>query len=676
MHTIMGDKAYRHGLRRTTSEPPNYQYLRIDEATSIRLLTLHAGLPQDTIRVTLTEVDMDDKHDPSFPLYECLSYTWGDTAERSPIYVDNKVVNVTKNLAEALVYLRHYEIPRVMWIDALCINQGNMRERSLQVARMSDIYSRATRVNIWLGPESEDSALAIKALTELSETVQLDLETQTFKPLNDPGRWVDRQTQIPWSPEQINAICNLHKRRWFERLWVWQEARLCSPSSLVMVGHDTMLWHRFYVAGFFLRWKREFGLGQRFFEVEAAIEIVNGMMNNITQAPMATLSLRTCFSRCSEDRDRVYALMGITTDDVEITPNYALSLGEVYKDVALQHLQQLNNLELLSSCQKRSMPNVEDKLPTWAPDWRIPNHRKRWFDLVGAGEPAANATYLSPNVLEVSGVPIDSIVSTKALPHTGSDAQIFDILRVNRPRSHSENYRHGVGSMIDAYLRTLFANEFTERYKPAGELLGFQRYNDALDLLISFAPSSELDPKRISHFVSDYRIQTADRCLAVTQTGYYALVPSETQPGDLLVHILGTRWPLALRPHQGDKYTIVGFTYVDGANDREALLGPYGQGWSGVAMYDMPTGKWWPTAWNEQTGSAQVEDPRLGSLPDGWSVRAHAEDGLWNWYLRDGDEEEEESRHMKVEVRMRSDPRLSVEGLRGRGVDVKTFSLL
>ena len=334
---------------RSRSIPHHYQYFGIGTSNDIRLLTLLPGLPQDAVRVTLTTVDMADKHDPSFPLYECLSYTWGSTKNRTPIYVDNKAITVTTNLAEALIHLRHFELPRVLWVDALCINQGDMKERSTQVSRMSDIYSRSTRVNVWLGPESEDSVLAMRTLIELSEVIDLDLETQTFVPVNDPGNWVDRHTVLPFSDAQLNAICNLFNRPWFERLWVWQEARLGNKASLVMVGHESMLWHRFYVAGFFLRWKREYGLRERYLEMEAKIEIVNGMMNNITQSPMATLSLRTCFSKCSEPRDRVYALMGITTDEVDLNPDYSLTVGEIYKDVALQHLYQLNNLELLSS---------------------------------------------------------------------------------------------------------------------------------------------------------------------------------------------------------------------------------------------------------------------------------------------------------------------------------------
>ncbi|KAF2798595.1 HET-domain-containing protein [Melanomma pulvis-pyrius CBS 109.77] len=659
-------------LHRSTSMPPKYQYLGIGEASSIRLLTLLPGLPQDTVRVTLTEIDMAGKHDPSFPLYECLSYTWGSGSERTSIYVDNKVITVTKNLAEALIYLRHYEIPRVMWIDALCINQGDMAERSTQVARMSDIYFRATRVNVWLGAASDDSVLAMKTLIELSETIDLDLETQTFRPLDDPGNWVDRHTLIPWSDEQINAICNLLNRPWFERLWVWQEVRLGNANSLIMVGHESMLWRRFYVAGFFLRWKREFGLRARYIEMEPRIEIVNGMMNNITQSPMATLSLRTCFSKCSEPRDRVYALMGITTDNVTLKPDYSLSVGDIYKDVALQHLSQLNNLELLSSCCNRT---DNSELPTWAPDWRIPNQRKRWFDLVGAGEPAAHARYIAPNVLEASGVAIDKIIDIKPFPNFDlSDEEILESLRELAPPSlQEEPYPHGVGTKLDAYCRTFFADEFTERYKPAGELLNFQNFPDALELLSSDT-IEELDSKRVAHFVKDFKIQTAHRSLAITNAGYIALVPDDSVSGDEIYHILGSRWPIVLRPQSNqEELAVVGFAYVDGDNDRETLLGPYPKGWSGVALYDAPTGKWWPMSFNGNTKQTQVEDPRLGPLPKGWKVKEHKEGKLWNWYVEDV--EGEPVKAVK-EVKMRSDPRFSVEMLKERGIAVQVLKLV
>lgn len=102
--------------------------------------------------------------------FEALSYAWGSTKKLVDVYVGEtgcQTIQVTRNLADALPYLRHQEKPRVLWIDAICVNQQDLGERSSQVKRMPDIYSKATRV-VWLGLESKDSALALKC----AETIQ------------------------------------------------------------------------------------------------------------------------------------------------------------------------------------------------------------------------------------------------------------------------------------------------------------------------------------------------------------------------------------------------------------------------------------------------------------------------------------------------------------------------
>lgn len=110
---------FRTAIERLSALLSDYQYYRMRTESYIRLLTLLPGLPQDAVRVKLTTVDLSDQNDPSFPLYECLSYAWGDSHDRTPIYVDNKVIAVTSSLADALIHLRHYGLPRVLWVDAL-----------------------------------------------------------------------------------------------------------------------------------------------------------------------------------------------------------------------------------------------------------------------------------------------------------------------------------------------------------------------------------------------------------------------------------------------------------------------------------------------------------------------------------------------------------------------------
>ena len=86
------------------------------------------------------------------PGFEALSYTWGESLHDEYVEVQDLIrIPITDNLARALRRLRHRTRPRDLWIDAVCVDQKNLEERSLQVAYMGEIYKRASRVIIWLG---------------------------------------------------------------------------------------------------------------------------------------------------------------------------------------------------------------------------------------------------------------------------------------------------------------------------------------------------------------------------------------------------------------------------------------------------------------------------------------------------------------------------------------------
>lgn len=90
--------------------------------------------------------------------YEALSYTWG-TDERSNLVLVNGIhVGVTKDLQAALLALRQPGKSRVVWIDALCINQEDANERAAQVQQMGNVYRCAHRVIVWLGVELDGSS--------------------------------------------------------------------------------------------------------------------------------------------------------------------------------------------------------------------------------------------------------------------------------------------------------------------------------------------------------------------------------------------------------------------------------------------------------------------------------------------------------------------------------------
>jgi hypothetical protein len=106
----------------------------------------------DIVSCNLCVISLDD-----CPVYEALSYVWGDSSERAEIVVDGVRTMVTVNLQRALRRLRYAneDEVRVVWVDAVCINQQNITERGQQVGMMADIYSSCSRCVVWLGEEED-----------------------------------------------------------------------------------------------------------------------------------------------------------------------------------------------------------------------------------------------------------------------------------------------------------------------------------------------------------------------------------------------------------------------------------------------------------------------------------------------------------------------------------------
>ncbi|RYP64142.1 hypothetical protein DL769_006769 [Monosporascus sp. CRB-8-3] len=122
-----------------------------------------SSLPRDTYDPVIEECDGAQVQ------YEALSYTWGSSTSRRNVVVEERLeevgaaftfekfkpdcgslltsdLSIMPNLSEALQYLRYENRPRVMWIDAICINQDDVQERNVQVKRMSQIFSLARNV--------------------------------------------------------------------------------------------------------------------------------------------------------------------------------------------------------------------------------------------------------------------------------------------------------------------------------------------------------------------------------------------------------------------------------------------------------------------------------------------------------------------------------------------------
>lgn len=141
-------------------QPPLYAWKPLSHHKSIRVLTLHPCRETSSIdvHVTLSEVQLSEPV-PETLQYEALSYCWatedGDDSRSQVIYCDGAQILITKNCEAALRRLRTDE-DRILWIDAICINQSDDQERSSQVNRMQLIYTYASSVKVYLGEPLDD----------------------------------------------------------------------------------------------------------------------------------------------------------------------------------------------------------------------------------------------------------------------------------------------------------------------------------------------------------------------------------------------------------------------------------------------------------------------------------------------------------------------------------------
>jgi hypothetical protein len=226
-----------------------YKYSVLNEELhEIRLFTLFPGATDEPIQIDLENASFDDK---SLPAFTALSYTWGTIEFSGKIRVGDGMLGVTSNLAQLLPFFRDITIPQVFWIDAICINQQDLNERSSQVKRMPDIHTKAKQVVVWLEPEAFDSHIAMKLLQDMGSKVVVDWRTYTCTPISaytqneDAQRLADRKIHLPYTLLEMSVITAIINRPWFKRLWIVQEIFLACKNTIVRCGETKISWDEF-----------------------------------------------------------------------------------------------------------------------------------------------------------------------------------------------------------------------------------------------------------------------------------------------------------------------------------------------------------------------------------------------------------------------------------------------
>ncbi|KAK5661140.1 hypothetical protein OQA88_11030 [Cercophora sp. LCS_1] len=621
------------------------------------------------------------------PHYEALSYTWASGLLPSNALVPTSSVaaeiQLGGNLVSALKQLRYEKMPRVLWIDAICINQGDEEERNLQVKRMGLIYSLAQRVVVWLGPEGDDSAHALAALQILASQVELTIdnslcatpgasEPDWYHPFHTlPHRIFDGKT---WS-----AIESLFRRAWFSRVWVLQEVALANRFAVVHCGGSSLPW---------LDLRKAIGILRAKQSTPGHIQsILDPQVPGIP--PPAMRSLPRLLNvvrrrRCQVPHDKIYGVLSLASPALAslIEPRYNMPASRVLTDVSLAHLQLTHRLELLQFCGTTTAGQRLPEAPSWVPSWEhgletVLFGLRTGHSRLASGPSCAQYSVPSAGALQVAGVRCAHVKSVGDIAQGTSSSQILDVVRSWEPEGllSGEHYPPGGGSvsMLDAFLEAVFQGCLRDRFPRAVSWPALATIReDYLALLSSGAgarPGAGADRRgQIEKYLRNGVATGA--VFFTTKQGYFGVSGKGVEEGDVVCVILGCDLPLLIRPvnETEDKFRVVGVCFVPGLMDGESLLGPLPGNWRLQMIFR--GGFYSPTYTDTSLAEImQTEDPRLGSLDPNWVAipRDRTQDDP---YFFSSFRDENTGRVIN------SDPRLLPNALKQRGVVLEDFVLV
>jgi hypothetical protein len=353
----------------------------------IRCIILLPGSGDDPIECELVYTNINKSSVDRIP-YVALSYCWGDVEDTMEILLhssspDNACsqrqepvhapFRITQNLFIALQALRNAN-RQYLWIDALCINQQDPREKTHQVQLMGEIYSSANWVVAWLGPEDVHSRLLMR-LWRKHLKPRYDGRPIVARPRtligDSPPEWEsvaknrilrqlwsesDEGTLSTSSPESytisfLDALKDVFERPWWSRIWVVQEVLLASRRELgrnveFRMGNDRLLWLEMRRLLIILsRMPASFRRGHDSHAQTAwwylmETDILHSGLEGFPDLKMEALMEFTRVFHASDPRDKLFALLLLAEDTKDcfwqeplIRPDYTKSAKTVFDDL-------------------------------------------------------------------------------------------------------------------------------------------------------------------------------------------------------------------------------------------------------------------------------------------------------------------------------------------------------
>ncbi|KAK0511293.1 hypothetical protein JMJ35_005866 [Cladonia borealis] len=571
-----------HPTSTPSSSTQTYQYLPLKHDRDIRLLCLLPGFNEAPLSCFLMIVSLSN-----LPVYEAISYTWGEPIFSAWIKCAPRGrLPITENLSTALLHLRLADQIRVLWVDAICINQQDLVERSHQVTLMRDTFEGAENVIVWLGEDTGNADKAFEILRAI-ESSSSDAHIFNLNLLDS---------------ESGKALRELLGRSWFRRIWVVQEL-VCASKATITCGSHEMEWERFLnVAGRINETGYLQGIADE--SVSDALFALAGMLRGRQMRQqrenddLETLlySYRGCLA--SDPRDKVFALVGMASGQIAAayTPNYSIEALEVYKNLAIQLIIAERNPNALVHCTHIAGSQAP-LLPSWVPDWSqrlvFICSPLVWPSAYNAAAGTSFKGRVSEDLDELflDGVILNTVEVLGSIRYPGA-VQSDSVKNIQRMIELNEEYLgmfrqspHYRGCYWSAFTRALVADK-----DHTGSRIGqrdlrevYFAYRKYFSYSLIFLATKRLSFHRgVDGTVEFPEYRDLDRAISyagfgrtfcIFDDGRAGWVPNTAEVGDRIAIFLGATVPILLRP-RGNGYIVLGEAYVHEMMDGQAFERP------------------------------------------------------------------------------------------------------
>ncbi|KAL9564710.1 hypothetical protein ACKAV7_011162 [Fusarium commune] len=580
-------------------------YAPLPSPSYIRVLLIQPGVNEDRLVASFEFLDLNAAN----IRFEAVSYQWSEgNGQKAHMRLGGEKISINAYLRGILLHLRLEQHLRVVWADALCINQSDHAERLQQVSIMQRIYSQAFRVIGFVGKDYTHASMcfnAIKALTSAWFEVRKRFG-QEDNTSSTPGNIYG----CVMNEASMGRIVEVFQSGYWKRLWVVQEL-VSSRRAIIRWGDAEISWTLLGLATTLIRNNKS--LMTMFNRIDkskrspgpfqGSPDARTGLMNAYLMYRMSSTQFRgdsmsfldvlrlTRNFDVSERLDRIYAILGLPSRHtgpgrMSIPPDYRLLPDGLYSRVFYWVYQTHDEpLEILSAIRHTSL--FYPDFPTWIPRWHVKpirsigiSHRASMKFDASAGwkpkPPAKLAWSRNERHLILQGFVLAFVTSAHRVFPTASTKDRLS--RHKKLKTHNTGLNHWLNVHVRSHddIQARLPLILTAGQDWYGNVLKEQKSID--EHTVSFVKWSQgyfrnAKPcdeeavrygQAVNNVCRDRQIFTATNCLL-------GLGPNLLRKGDLICVVAGGSVPYILRPLSDDTFYFVGECYVAGYMFGEAV---------------------------------------------------------------------------------------------------------